>query len=150
MISLEPIGVVQNNVSAPKRQGWASVESRIVLNEEYAEALTGIETFSHALIIFWIDRAPKLESLTRHVNNREELPIIGVFAGRTPQRPNPIGISAVPVIGREGNVLTVGRLDAIDNTPVLDIKPYTPAFDRVESPTVPDWSNLLYEVEDYF
>ncbi|HXV84396.1 MAG TPA: TrmO family methyltransferase [Candidatus Binatia bacterium] len=80
---------------------------------------------------------------------RAELPIAGLFAQRAPSRPNPIGVSAAPVLSREKNVLRVQALDAIDGTPVIDIKPYTPAFDRVENARTPEWCRRVYEIEDY-
>ncbi len=124
--------------------------SDLVLEGSYAEALDGIEDYSHVLVIFWLDRAKRPQSLKEHVQSRKELPVVGVFARRAPSRPNPIAVTAVQVISRRENVLTVKGLDAIDGTPILDIKPYTPAFDRINDARVPSWSDLIYGVEDYF
>ncbi|MDD5082968.1 MAG: TrmO family methyltransferase, partial [Dehalococcoidales bacterium] len=77
-----------------------------------------------------------------------DMPEVGIFAQRAKHRPNPIGVSAVKLISVRGNVLTVRGLDAIDGTPVLDIKPYFPSFDRVEEPSVPEWVGRL--MVDYF
>ena len=76
------------------------------------------------------------------------MPEVGIFAQRAKHRPNPIGITAVELVTREGNVLKVRGLDAIDGTPVLDIKPYYPAFDLIEKPEVPEWVKRL--MLDYF
>ena len=76
------------------------------------------------------------------------MPLVGAFAQRAKHRPNPIGITAVEILAAEGNVLTVRGLDAIDGTPVLDIKPYLPAFDRVDDARVPAWIEKL--MEGYF
>lgn len=149
-LTLTPIGKVCNGVNNPRRRGWASVVSDLVLEERYGDALDGIEDYSHVLVIFWLDRAKVPESLKEHVQNRKELPVVGVFARRAPSRPNPIAVTAVQVTSRRKNVLTVKGLDAIDGTPILDIKPYTPAFDRVNDARVPEWSNLIYGAEDYF
>ena len=149
-LTLTPIGKVRNSVNNPRQRGWASVVSDLVLEERYAEALDGIEDFSHVLVIFWIDRAKAPQSLREHVQGRKELPVVGLFARRAPSRPNPIGVTAVQVVRRRKNILTVKGLDAIDGTPLLDIKPYTPAFDRVNNARVPGWSQLIYEAEDYF
>lgn len=74
----------------------------------------------------------------------------GLFARRGPSRPNPIGITAAPLLRREKNVLRVQGVDAMDGTPILDIKPYTPAFDSVKNPRIPEWCKRVYEIEDYF
>ena len=150
VLSLRPIGVVRNEVTNQKQRGWASIASDLVLDECYAEALDGIEDFSHAVVIFWLDRAKAIDSLKDHVQGRKELPVVGVFARRAPIRPNPLAVTAVPIISREGHILRVKGLDAIDGTPLLDIKPYTPAFDKMDAARVPEWSRLVYEAEDYF
>ncbi len=149
-LTLTPIGKVRNDVTNPRQRGWSSVVSDLVLEESYADALDGIEDYSHVLVIFWLDRAKAPQSLKEHVQQRRELPVVGVFARRAPSRPNPLAVTAVQVIGRRKNVLTVKGLDAIDGTPVLDIKPYTPAFDRVNDARVPTWSDLIYGAENYF
>ena len=148
-MDLTPIGQVRNEVKTPALGGWGQVESDLVLEERYSEAMDGIEDYSHVLVVFWIDRSEP-QPTKGHVQRREELPVVGVFAGRRPGHPNPIGVTAVKIMGRRGNVLRVRGLDAIDGTPLLDVKPYTPAFDRVEDARVPDRCTLIYEKEDYF
>jgi tRNA (Thr-GGU) A37 N-methylase len=96
-----------------------------------------------------MDQAGPPKSLKDHVQARQELPVAGLFARRGPSRPNPIGVSAVPILSRERNVLRVQALDAMDGTPLIDIKPYTPAFDRVENARIPEWCKQVYEIEDY-
>ena len=76
------------------------------------------------------------------------MPEVGIFAQRAKHRPNPIGMTAVQLTRVEGNVLIVKGLDAIDGTPILDIKPYYPAFDRIEEPRNPEWVGRL--MEKYF
>jgi tRNA-Thr(GGU) m(6)t(6)A37 methyltransferase TsaA len=73
------------------------------------------------------------------------LPLLGIFATRTQLRPNPIGVSVVPLLARKGNVLRVRGLDAIDGTPVLDVKPYIPHYDSVPQATIPAWASEVAE-----
>ncbi len=150
VLNLSPIGVVRNKVTNPKQRGWASVRSDLLLDERYAEALDGIEDYSHVIVIFWLDQAKPPEAMKDYVQGRKELPFVGLFARRAPNRPNPLAVTTVPVIGRAGNILRVQGLDALDGTPLLDIKAYTPAFDKVDNPRVPGWNRLIYEDEDYF
>ena len=127
--------------------GWESVESRIVVRRQLADALDGLEGFSHVIVLFWIDRVPEEErGLTRiHPMGDPTLPLLGVFATRTQLRPNPIGVSIVPLLARKGNELRVRGLDAIDRTPVLDIKPYIPHYDSVSQATMPAWASEVAE-----
>lgn|SRR5574341_596710 len=150
MLTLTPIGTVRNEIKTPMVQGWGEVVSDLVLDERYAEGLDGIEDYSHVIVIFWMDQAGPPKSLKGHVQGREDLPVAGLFARRGPSRPNPIGITAVLLLGRDKNVLRVQGLDAMDGTPILDIKPYTPAFDSVRNPRIPEWSKRVYEIENYF
>ena len=113
-------------------------------------SLDGIEDYSHLVVIFWMDQAGPPKSLKGHVQSREDLPVAGLFARRGPSRPNPIGVTAVPLLGREKNILRVQGVDAIDGTPLIDIKPYTPAFDNIENAGVPEWCKRVYEIENYF
>ena len=99
------------------------VVSDLVLDDWYTEALDGIEDYSHVLVIFWMDQAGPPKTLKGQVQGREELPIVGLFAPRAPSRPNPVGVSAVALLSREKNILRVQGVDAIDGTPLLDIKP---------------------------
>ncbi|MPN59153.1 hypothetical protein SDC9_206873 [bioreactor metagenome] len=78
-----------------------------------------------------------------HPRGRKDLPLVGLFATRSPARPNPIGISVVRLIKVDKNLLTVRGLDAIDGTPVLDVKPYLPQNDRIENPVIPEWAQVL-------
>ena len=135
------IGTVRSPVAEPVDEGWGSVVAEIVLAPDLAEGLRGLENFSHALVVFFMHRAAfDLRSdLVRHPQGRTDLPLSGIFAQRAKHRPNPIGITVVRVIAREGNVLRVEGLDAIDGTPVLDVKPYFPQYDRAEDPRLPAW-----------
>ena len=142
MINLSPIGFVHNSVKEnPARDfKWENVISEIWLKEEYVPALEGLEGFSHLLIIYYIDKQPRPVSLKVHPRGGQSLPQVGLFASRSPSRPNPLGLKLVSFIKREENILRVQGLDALNGTAVLDIKPYLPGYDSVHGAKVPPWS----------
>jgi len=137
---LHPIGHVEQTVGdaeVPRRR--RDLVCDVVLSPELAPALDGIEEYSHLFVLFWLHRlAGKTCRLRVHPRGREELPLTGVLATRSPHRPNPIGLAVCELLERSHNRLTVRRLDAYDGTPVLDIKPYD-WYDRIERPKVPAW-----------
>jgi tRNA (adenine37-N6)-methyltransferase len=147
-IVMTPIGVVKNERTEVADDNWAAVISAIELNADLPEdALVGIETFSHVEVIFFFDRVPetKIVSGARHPRNNAQWPRVGIFAQRGKNRPNRIGATIVPVQDRQGRTLFVRGLDAIDGTPVLDIKPVMREFlprTAVEQPT---WVEELME-----
>ena len=148
-ITMEPIGHVRNGVTQRKDDGWGKDVSAIVLLERYVPGLAGLEDFSHAIIVFHLDQArfEAARHLTRRPQNRTDMPEVGIFSQRGKDRPNRIATTAVEVVSvREGELLVRG-LDAIDGTPVLDIKPYFPAYDRRDA-TTPAWVDRL--MEHYF
>jgi len=138
-----PIGMVRNAVKESQMCGWESVESRIVVRRELTDALDGIEGYSHVIVLFWIHRVPEEERKATRIRPMGDptLPLLGVLATRTQLRPNPIGVSIVPLLARKGNELRVRGLDAIDGTPVLDVKPYIPQYDSVPQATIPAWAS---------
>ena len=140
-MDFSPIGTVRSPVTEQVDEGWGTVVAEIHLAPDLAPGLMGLETFSHALVVFQMHLSTfdPATDLRRHPRGRPDWPLVGIFAQRAKHRPNPIGVSAVRVLGIAGGVLRVQGLDAVDGTPVLDIKPYFPAFDRVETPRVPDW-----------
>ena len=146
---LERIGVVRSPVTEGVDTGWGSVTSEVVLDEGYARGLTGLDACSHILVVFYMHRYTfdADSDLVRRPQGRPDMPEVGIFAQRAKHRPNPIGVTAVELVSVESNVVTVRGLDAINGTPVLDIKPYVPAFDRREADT-PGWVAEL--MKDYF
>jgi tRNA-Thr(GGU) m(6)t(6)A37 methyltransferase TsaA len=120
---------------------WEEVTSEIVVESRLAEALEGIEGFSHILVLFWMDRVNDEQRAIRrlHPRDRQDLPLMGVFATRTQYRPNPIGATVARLLECRGNLLRVRGLDALDGTPVLDIKPYLPDLEPGEEVTAPPW-----------
>lgn len=121
----------------------------VEIDSTWADALDGIEDFSHIWILWWLDRfeSPPA-SLYVHPERREDLPLVGLFATRSPHRPCPIGMTAVRLLNREGTHLQVEGLDAFAGTPVLDIKPYLRRGDLVPEATMPAWIEQLWEVHD--
>lgn len=102
------------------------IEAQVVVDEEYACALDDIDGFERLWLIYWMDRVQIFRpKVVPYRDTRER----GLFATRSPTRPNPIGMSVVRLLRREGNVLHVADIDTLDGTPLLDIKPYVPEFD---------------------
>lgn len=141
-ITLTPIGVARN-----KQQqhfgGWNKVVTDLVIDKEYQQALLGLKDYSHLVVIYWLSEVKVCE--LRHVPQGKvgQVPEVGIFACRCPQRPNPIGISTVKLVKIKDNIVKVKGLDVVNNTPILDIKPYTPQYDFVAHAKVPAWVNKL-------
>lgn len=133
-IRIIPIGKIENENGV----------ARIVLNRECAAGLKGLAGYSHALVLWWMDgcdNAQDRSALIEHkpyVKGPEEM---GVFATRSPKRPNPIGATCVEIAYVDEANAAIGMyyIDAFDGSAVLDIKPYTPSIDRIESPAAPEW-----------
>ncbi len=138
-IELKPIGFVKTKAVGNEVRDKGNV-SEIVFRKDLAEALDGIEDFSHLFVIFWMHEVSEEERRTMKVRprGRRDMPLLGAFATRTPHRPNPIGLTLVELLEVEGNVVTVRGLDAFDGTPVLDIKPFD-YWDVAEDARVPEW-----------
>jgi tRNA-Thr(GGU) m(6)t(6)A37 methyltransferase TsaA len=134
-IVLSPIGYLRHGASDEVvKEQWPDLVATLEVLEPYADGLTAIDGFSHLILLFWMHRLReggrerrviKPRGLLRHGLTLDELPTIGVFACDTPVRPNPIGLTIVELLGREGRILTVRGVDAYEGTPVLDIKPYS-------------------------
>ncbi len=139
-ISMQSIATVRSPFTkSGARMSRRDIVADIVVREELAGALLGIEEWSHLIVLFWMDQlAGKPYPLTTHPRHRADLPEVGIFAARGRERPNPIGLAVVELLKCDGNVLTVKALDAYDGSPVLDIKPYDP-YDVVSDLRVPAW-----------
>ncbi|SFU98743.1 tRNA (N6-threonylcarbamoyladenosine(37)-N6)-methyltransferase TrmO [Butyrivibrio sp. INlla21] len=148
-IVMTPIGKVQNDVVNRKDVSWGEDTSSIVLEKEYVSGLKGLEDFSHAIIFFFLDKAKyeKEKHLQRRPQNRDDMPLVGIFSQRGKDRPNRIGMTSVEIVSVSDDTLVVKGLDAVDGTPVLDIKPYYPVYDKKDA-TVPEWVDRL--MEHYF
>lgn len=131
---LQEIGHVRQHQDRPE----------IALNQEYLPALEGLEGFSHILIVWWFNRLDRKDLRQIKVLDKPYThgpDSIGVFATRSPVRPNPIAISVVEVeqLDTANGIISVRYMDAAEGSPILDIKPYYPNSDRVNSARVPDW-----------
>ena len=143
-LTLEPVGTIysehREHACTPIQPVCAQgCRGRVEVFPQYAEALDDIEGFSHLHLIYWLHRAGEVVSSVAGPSPLKVVPYLddvprGVFATRTPVRPNPLGLSLVRLVERRGNVLEVEDLDVLDGTPLLDIKPYVEKFDlRVDT-----------------
>ena len=140
-ITMKSIGEIRSDVKEPSKPGWEKgLISEIVLDSSLVEFTEGLEEFSHIIVIFWMHKiSPQRDVPSRiHPRGRQDLPLVGLFATRAPMRPNPIGISVVKLVESQGNVLKVEGLDALDGTPVIDIKSYLPN-NQVKDARFPGW-----------
>jgi tRNA-Thr(GGU) m(6)t(6)A37 methyltransferase TsaA len=136
---LEAIGFVRNNVGEPQPFGWERVDSRIELRSELATATEGLERYSHITVVFELHLVPgDRRALVYPAGGG--MPEQGILATRSQLRPNPIGVTVCELLAVEGPVLRVRGLDAIDGTPVLDVRPYIPYYDSVPGARVPGWA----------
>ncbi|MDA3899930.1 MAG: tRNA (N6-threonylcarbamoyladenosine(37)-N6)-methyltransferase TrmO [Spirochaetes bacterium] len=149
-IKLHAIGEVSSPIITRRDENWGEVISKIVLIEEYKYSLLGIEDFSHAIIVTYLHEAKydRNKHLQRRPRNLDSMPLLGIFSQRGKNRPNPIGITAVKIVSAGEDFLEVKGLDAINGTPILDIKPYYPQYDMIKNSIIPDWVNHL--MENYF
>ena len=149
---ITPIGIIHNARTEVEDDHWGNVVSVIELdsNTFSTEALKELDTFSHIEVVFYLDQVltENIYTGSRHPRNRKDWPSVGVFAQRVKSRPNLLGVSRCRLIKVEGLVLTVEGLDAIDNTPVIDIKPYLNEFGPRGSVTQPEWATEL--MKHYF
>jgi tRNA (Thr-GGU) A37 N-methylase len=146
MITLEPIGHVQALRPHAADDHWGGEQACIVLSDAFAaDALEGLAAFSHVEILFFFHEVPvaKITTGARHPRNNPEWPAVGIFAQRGKNRPNRLGSTICRVLRIDGNRLFVAELDAIDQTPVLDIKPVMTEFLPREPVRQPDWSHEL-------
>ncbi len=141
-ILLKPIGRAKNTVKRPALAGWKDIVTKITIDKRYANGLDGILGYSHMIIVYWMGQEKECH-LKHHPQGRKDVPYGGIFSCRCPQRPNRIAISTVKLLSRKRNSIKVKGLDIVDGTPILDIKPYTPHYDRVNKARVPAWVNRL-------
>jgi tRNA-Thr(GGU) m(6)t(6)A37 methyltransferase TsaA len=150
-LSLQPIAFVQAQRQDAEDDFWGGQEACIALTPAFtAEALAGITAFSHVEVLFVfhkVDEA-RVVSGARHPRNNPDWPAVGIFAQRGKARPNRIGSTICRVLRAEGTKLYVSELDAIDGTPIVDIKPVMAEFLPREAVRQPDWSHAL--MQDYW
>ncbi len=167
ILHLTPVGEVQSNIKTPiliandsdielqeqkekMRQHQEEISnsvSEVLIYPQWTDLLDGIEGFSHILVLYW----PHLigsegRNLKRiHPMGRKDLPVKGIFSTCSPARPNPVLVSAVPLLERKGNILKVKGLEAVDQSPIIDIKPYVKTYYRVENLSVPEWMIMIHK-----
>lgn len=146
-IALTPIGIVHNPVREAADDIWANVVSRIELDaSRYApDCLAGLTEFSHVEIVFVFHLVGDADIRygARHPRGRADWPLTGIFAQRAKHRPNRTGVTVCRLLSVEGLSISVEGLDAIDGTPVLDIKPYMREFAPRETVRQPQWATEL-------
>jgi len=147
MFTLQPIGHVDGGRSEAIDDNWGASHAIIRLDPARftADALLGLEQFSHAEVIFLFDKVEDNEITTgaRHPRGNLDWPRIGIFAQRGKNRPNRLGLCTCRFIGIAGTAMMVQGLDAIDGTPVLDIKPLMSGFLPREPVVEPDWAREI-------
>jgi tRNA-Thr(GGU) m(6)t(6)A37 methyltransferase TsaA len=148
-VTLGVVGFVRSPRTDPADSEWGALESTIEIAPGLAPALRGLEQFSHALVVFLmhVEDLSEAPTLVRRPRGRDDMPMLGVFAQRGRMRPNPIGVTPVEIVSVAQDSVVVRGLDALDGTPVLDLKPYVPAFDTRDA-RVPEWMERL--MEGYF
>ncbi len=139
------IGTVEVGLSENKKETNSRYEtvSRIRIFEQYSEGLTGLDEYSHVVILWWMHRAADHTVLKVNPFHQREHSV-GIFASRFPARVNPIGMSVVELVAVDGCCINVRGFDAWIGTPILDIKPYD-YYDMVKSPKVPNWFRRFWD-----
>lgn len=148
MWPLEPVAYVEAARQQARDDFWGQTLACIRLSEAYtAEALQGLDAFSHVEILFGFHRVDPARIVTaaRHPRNNSDWPAVGIFAQRGKNRPNRLGSTICQIQRLEGPCLWVAELDAIDGTPVFDIKPVLPAFLPRTPVQQPAWAEALMQ-----
>lgn len=153
-IGFRPVGIVHTELSDDVvKEEPSEAKSIVEIYSEFQEALDGLDGYSHIFVLAYLHKLRheqigplkvKPRRLLRKGFKLEELPTIGVFALDSPTRPNPVGLTLVRLVKKEGRMLTVVGLDYFNGTPVLDVKPYHADY-RIESYTIPKWRAELQE-----
>jgi tRNA (Thr-GGU) A37 N-methylase len=149
--TLTAIGEVVGGRSEAEDDAWGATRAAIQLAPGFtAEALAGLDSFSHAEIVFVFDRLPESEITTaaRRPRGNPDWPLVGIFAQRGRNRPNRLGVSVCRIVAVDGTRLEVEGLDAIAGTPVLDIKPVLSGFQPRGTLREPDWAAAI--MADYW
>ncbi len=158
---IQPVGIVKSTIKEPslkadktninrtekkeemlrKHRELKKNVSDLIIDEKHDGILDGIEDFSHILVLYWPHLLPeKSRSLLKvHPMGNKELPLKGIFSTCSPARPNPVLVTAVRLLSRKGNTLQVQGLEAVDGSPVIDIKPYSPNYYSPKDVVLADW-----------
>jgi tRNA-Thr(GGU) m(6)t(6)A37 methyltransferase TsaA len=164
-IILKPVGYVKSDIKAPSLKAGKddieldkslekaameskyikSLKSELLINSEYEGILEGLDDFSHAIVLYWPHLQPAHGRTFKKVHpiGRKEFPLVGIFSTCSPARPNPVLVTVVRIIGIKGNSLFVQGLEAIDGSPVIDIKPFTRTYCSAEDVKLADWMERI-------
>jgi tRNA-Thr(GGU) m(6)t(6)A37 methyltransferase TsaA len=154
-IKLSPIGHVRSPERLPRKGGFEEVVAEIVLNEDLVDGLKGLDDFSHIEVIYYMHLPPadgdarRAKMLVGNPMGLTELPEVGVFSLRSPHRPNRIGITLCELLSIKGNIIKVKGLDALDGSPVIDIKgPSRSYLELYPGMRFPRWTETLKQIKE--
>jgi len=150
-IEIESVGFVKNSRTEVKDDDWEGITSELVINNSFPEdCLMGIEKYSHLEVIFYFHLADKSKicRAARYPRNNRDWPLTGIFALRGKNRPNHLGLTIVKLIKRVNRSLFVNGLDAVDGSPIIDIKPVIRGFLPIQEISQPQWVDEL--MKDYW
>ena len=145
-ITLVPIGCVVSDERDPARVDWSRVRSEVRLEAgtgaSLAEALLGLDGYSHVIVVGWLDRIPAELRARRQAypSGDPRYPLQGALALRGGARPNPVSVTVCRLLGIEGDTIRLEGLDLVDGTPVLDVKPYIAHYDSEPKASIPSWA----------
>jgi tRNA-Thr(GGU) m(6)t(6)A37 methyltransferase TsaA len=142
---IEPIGVVRSSRVLPEDDRWDTETAVIELLRPFDErSVLGLSSFSHCIVLYVFDQASwDVSRMSRHPRGNTDWPEVGIFAQRAKDRPNRLGLTVCAILGVEGSTLRLSGLDAIDGTPVVDIKPWMIEFGPRSEVWQPNWSSEL-------
>lgn len=142
---IEAIGVVRGSRTEPEDDNWDSESAVVELVEPFDErSLAGLATFSHCIVTYVFDRASwDVSRMSRHPRGNKDWPEVGIFAQRAKDRPNRLGVTVCRIIEIDGSTIRLSGLDAIDGTPVVDIKPWMVEFGPRGDIVQPSWATEL-------
>lgn len=149
--TVKPVAVVRHGRPTVEDDFWGGTQCRIELAAGYdAASLAGLSDFSHIEVVYVFDRVPEdaVQTTARHPRNREDWPLVGIFGQRGKRRPNRLGVSRCRLVAVVDTALVVADLDAVDGTPVLDIKPWMTEFGPRGDTRQPQWASEL--MTDYY
>ena len=140
-LRIKPIGRVANDERDVGRVDWSAVRSELRLRPEFEPALLGLGDYSHVIVVGWLERLPEdlRRRLRAYPGGDERLPLQGALALRG-ARPNPLSVTVCELLAVDGAKLRVRGLDLVDETPLLDVKPYIAHYDAVSDASIPTWA----------
>lgn len=143
-MKIKAIGYARSRIKRQRFGGFKNTTTEIILNKKYSKALKGLKDYSHVIVLYWMNEAEGIVRLEHRPQGNPKVPVVGIFATRCQWRPNCIGISAVPLLSVNKNIIKVKGLDIIDKTPILDIKPYLSDYDKPAGKVkLPGWTKRL-------